>query len=120
MSEAATQFPVVWKTSREVASRLLGIGGQPIFERTVALAQNLAAERRWPLKTIRIEFYQDPEIVWEYLLIVLVFDCGSVKAESLWDEFLNATEIIEQGLDEEELDLFVKTISYEFECSSQL
>ena len=84
------------------------------------MAQNLADELHWPLKTIRVEFYQDPEIVWKYLLIVLEFDCGMVKAERLWDEFLSATETIERELDERELDLFITMINYEFECNPQL
>ena len=90
------------------------------MERTLALAQDLAADRQWPLKSIRVEFYQDPEIVWEYLLLILVFDCDPLKAEKLWDEFLDATEIVERELDEQEIHLFIKTISYEFESSPQL
>lgn len=107
----------MWKTTHEVAHRLLGKTGLPLLERTLDLARNLAAERQWPLKSIKVTHYEDPEIVWEYLLLVLVFDSGPAKAEKLWDEFLNATEIIERGLDEEELDQFIRLIDFEFESN---
>ena len=120
MGEAATRIPVVWKTTQEVANRLLGKSGRPLLERTLKFAGDLAAEREWPLKSVKVAHYEDPEIVWEYLLLVLVFDCGPVKAEKLWDEFLNATEIIEQQLNEQEYDLFIRAIYYEFESNPYL
>ena len=119
MSETAAQIPVVWKTTQEVVSRLLGENGRLILEGTLALAQDLAFERQWPLERIRVEFYQDPEVVWDYLLLVLVFDCEPRKAERLWDEFVDGTEKIELKLNEQEIELFIKKINYEFECSPQ-
>lgn len=117
MAEATTKVPVVWETSQEVADRLLGKTGRPLLERTLDLAHSLAAERKWPLRSIKVTHYEDPEVVWEYLLLVLVFDSSPVKAERLWDEFLNATEIIEGELDEEELDQFIKLLDFEFESN---
>ena len=117
MVEAKAQIPIVWKTTTAVADRLLGKAGRPLLERTLEFASQLAAERQWPLTGIKVTHYEDPEIVWEYLLLVLVFDCGPVKAERLWDEFLNATEIIERELNEQDYDLFIRAICYEFECS---
>ena len=120
MAEATAQVPVLWETTQEVADRLLGKAGRPLLERTLYLAHSLAAERKWPLSSIKVTHYEDPEIVWEYLLLVLVFDSSPVKAERLWEEFLNATEIIERGLDDEELRQFIKLINYEFECNPKL
>ena len=115
MAETTTQIPIVWKTTHEVADRLLGKTGRPLLERTLALARNLAAERKWPLKSIRVEFYQDPEVVWEYLLLALVFDCNLVKAERLWDEYLEAIENMYQELKTSEQGIFANMIDYEFE-----
>ena len=117
MAEATTKVPVVWETTQEVADRLLGEAGRPLLERTLDLAHSLAAERKWPLKSIKVTHYEDPEIAWEYLLLVLVFDSSPVKAERLWDEFLNATEIIERGLNEQELDQFIRFLDFEFESN---
>ena len=120
MSEVTTHIPVLWKTTREAANRALGENGLPILDQTLSLAKSLAIERKWPLQSIRIELYQDPEVAWEYLLLVLAFDCEPFWAERLWEEFLDATKVIEQGLNEQRLDLFIKTIGYEFECNPQL
>ena len=117
MVEATTQIPVLWETTQEVADRLLGKSGRPLLERTLELARNLAIERNWPLKSVKVTHYEDPEVVWEYLLLVLVFDCGPEKAMRLWDEFLNATEIIERELNEQEYNLFIRMIDYEPECN---
>lgn len=117
MSDIATRIPVIWETTEAVADRLLGKTGRPLLEQALKLADNLAAERRWPLKKIKVTHYEDPEIVWEYLLLVLVFDSGPVKADKLWEEFVNATETIERGLNEQERDFFIRAINYEFECN---
>ena len=118
MVEATTQIPVLWETTQEVADRLLGKSGRPLLERTLELARNLAAERNWPLKSVKVTHYEDPEVVWEYLLLVLVFDCGPEKAMRLWDEYLNAIEeAIEdmyQGLNASERAIFANMIDYEF------
>ena len=118
MVEATTQIPVLWETTQEVADRLLGKSGRPLLERTLDLARNLAAERKWPLKCVKVTHYEDPEVVWEYLLLVLVFDCGPEKAMRLWDEYLNAIEeAIEdmyQGLNASERAIFANMIDYEF------
>ena len=117
MTQATARIPVVWETTPAVADRLLGRSGRPLLEQTLSLAKNLAVERKWPLVKIRVELYQDPEIAWEYLLLVLVLDCDPRKAEMLWDEYLDATKLIEQQLNEQELDIFIKMIDYEFECN---
>ena len=119
MTQAKAKIPVVWETTSEEIGRLLG-NSSGLLDRTIALANDLTIARKWPLNRIRVEIYQDPEIVWEHLLVILVFDCGSVRAERLWDEFLDATQIIELELNERELDLFIRMISYEFECNPQL
>lgn len=117
MAETTTQIPVLWETTEEVADRLLGETGRPLLERTLEFVGGLASERKWPLTGVKVTHYEDPEVDWEYLLLVLVFDCGPVKAERLWDEFLTATEIIERELNEQEYDLFIRMIDYEFESN---
>lgn len=118
MAETTTQIPVQWETSHKIANRLLGATGRPLLERTLTLAQNIAAERNWPLKNIKVTHYQDPEVVWEYLLLVLVFDGSQVESENLWDEYLQvmeeAVEVVYQGLNASERVIFANMIDYEF------
>ena len=124
MTETTTQIPVVWETTQEVANRLLGKTGRPLLERTLEFVGALAAEREWPLKSIKVTHYEDPEVVWEYLLLVLVLDGSRVKYEHLWDEYLSATEeAIEemyQGLNASERVIFATMIDYEFESNPQV
>ena len=117
MAETATHIPVVWKTTHKIANRLLGETGRPLLERTLALTQHIAAERDWPLKSIKVTHYQDPEVLWEYLLLVLVFDGSQVESENLWVEFLEvmeeAIEDVYQGLNASERVIFANMIDYE-------
>ena len=116
MTQATARIPVVWEATPKEVDRLLG-KCSVLLDRSIALANDLTWAGRWPLKEIRVEIYQDPEITWEYLILTLVFACGPERAEQLWDEFLNATKPIEQKLNEQELDTFIKMIDYEFECN---
>ena len=117
-AETTKQIPVVWKTTHKIANRLLGETGRPLLEGTLALTQHIAAERNWPLKSIKVTHYQDPEVVWEYLLLVLVFDGSQVESENLWDKYLEvmeeAIEDVYQGLDTLERVIFANMIDYEF------
>lgn len=118
MAETMTHIPVVWKTTHKTANRLLGETGRPLLERTLALTQHIAAECNWPLKSIKVTHYQDPEVVWEYLLLVLVFDGSQIESENLWDEYLQvmeeAIEDVYQGLNASEQVIFANMIDYEF------
>ena len=118
MAETTTHIPVLWKTTHKIANRLLGETGLPLLERTLALAQHIAAERSWPLKGINVTHYQDPEVAWEYLLLVLVFDGSRVESENLWNEYLEvmeeAIEDVYQGLNASERVIFANMIDYEF------
>ena len=89
-----------------------------MWDDTLALARNLAAERQWPLKRIKVELEQDEEVDWEYLILVLVFDCNQANAEKLGKEFLNALDVIDQGLSKQEKHTFIKATHYEFESNS--
>ena len=118
MAETISKIPVVWETTQSEADHLLGTTGRLLLEQTLSLAGRLAAERKWPLSRVRVQLYQDPEIEWEYLLLVLVFDCGPDKAEKLWDEYLHESQQqIGSQLNKQDLDFFIKMIDYEFECN---
>ena len=115
MTDTATQIPIDWKTPQTTADRLLGKKLRPLWDDTLALTQNLASERQWPLKRILVELEQDDEIDWEYLVLVLVFDCSRAKAEKLRDEFLNALNAIDRHLNEPEKSKFTQATHYEFD-----
>ena len=75
MAQAVSTIPIVWKTKQSVADRLLGEVGRPLFDQLLAKSQTIAAKRRWPLQKIKVDYYQDPEVDWEYMILTLDFDC---------------------------------------------
>ena len=62
--------PIVWKTTKATADRLLGHEGRPLLDKAIHLAKDVAAKRKWPLKRIKVEYYEDPEVAgWHYLML---------------------------------------------------
>ena len=112
---AATRIPVVWKTKKSVADRLLGEAARSLLDDVLVLAQTTAAKRRWPLQKLKVEHYQDPEIVWEYMLVTLDFDCPRPKAYRLFSNFLKEIVAVEEGLEDEAREIFMKSIWFDLE-----
>ena len=54
--------PVVWKTTKATADRLLGKSGRPVLDNAISIANEVAARRKWPLKRLKVEYYEDPEV----------------------------------------------------------
>lgn len=119
MPKAATKIPVVWKTRKSVAHRLLGEAGVPLLDQLLAETQGVAKKRRWPLQEIKVDHYEDPEEDWEYMLLILDFDCPQPKALKLWTNYLNQiVSGMEEGLESDAKDIFTKKIYYDFESGS--
>ena len=117
MAQATTKIPIVWKTKKSVADRLMGEVGRPLLDQLLAETQKLAAKRRWPLQKIIVEYYQDPEEDWEYMVITLGFDCPRPKAHKLWVNYLKAVKAMRQGLGDMANDILLKKIHYDFESA---
>ena len=114
---AADKIPVEWKTKDSVVDRLLGDAGRPLLNKLLEQIKHTAAQRQWPVKAIKVEHYQDPEIDWEYLLLVIDFDCPYEKAESLWRLCLETViDDMRCNLKEPMKNLFSDMIHYEFEA----
>ena len=115
---AVGEIPVDWKVKESVVERLLSEAGRPLLNQVLEQIKHTAAQCQWPLKTIRVEYYQDPEVEWEYLLLVTDFDCPYEKAESLWRTCLvTVVGEMRRNLKEPLKDLFSDKIHYEFESN---
>ncbi len=57
----AAEIPIDWKTKPSVVDRLLGHTGRPLLNQLLEQIKQTAEQRQWPLKTIKIDHYQDPE-----------------------------------------------------------
>ena len=108
--------PVVWKTTQAKANRLLGKQGRPLLDKVIDLAKEFAGKRKWPLKRIKVEYYEDPEVAgWHYLIVVLVFMAPPAKAYQLYKEFLQDVGNVQNGLKPRPRLLFLEKIHYDFE-----
>lgn len=109
-------IPIDWQTKPAVVDRLLGDTGRPLLNQLLERISQTAAQRQWPLKEIRVEHYQDPEVDWEYLLLVMDFNCAYEEADVLWGICLKTVVgEMRRNLQEPLKDLFSDMIHYEFE-----
>ena len=116
MLSTTSPIPINCQTKPAVVDRLLGNTGRPLLNQLLERISQTAAQRQWPLKEIRIEHYQDPEVDWEYLLLVMDFNCPYEEADVLWDICLKTVVgEMRRNLQEPLKDLFSDMIHYEFE-----
>ena len=100
--------PIVWKTTKATADRLLGHEGRPLLDKAINLAKDVAAKRKWPLKQIKVQRYQDLEYPdWENLEVVLVFDCPGPRARKLWLRYLREVDQLQHSMDHETVERFI-------------
>ena len=115
---AADEIPVEWKAKPSVVDSLLGDVGRPLLNQLLERLRQTAGQRQWPLKAIKVEHYQDPEIDWQYLLLVMDFDCPYDQAEAIWESCLEiVVGEMSRNLDEPLKDRFGDMIHYEFESN---
>ena len=117
--ETAKQIPAVWITDPAVADRLLGAEGRHLLDDVVDNIREAALENQWPLTKIDIDYHQDMEFEWwEYLLLVLHFDCPWEEARDYWVTCLQTVvKPMQDNLPPEEKELFIKTMHRDFRSS---
>ena len=116
MHSTTAPIPIDWQIKPAVVARLLGDTGRPLLNQLLERISQTATQRQWPLKEIRIEHYQDPEVDWEYLLLVMDFNCLYEEADVLWGMCLKTVVgEMRRNLQEPLKDLFSDMIHYEFE-----
>ena len=116
----ASKIPIMWKTRQATVDRLLGDEGRLLLEQWLEHTRQIAEEREWPLKGIEVEYYQDEEFIdWEYILLVMDFDCPSEKAGKIfWEEYIKGVVGEKQKeLMGPEKEIFATMIHYEIESN---
>ena len=120
MVETAKQIPAVWVTDPAVADRLLGAEGRHLLDEVLENIRQAAPQNGWPLTQIDIDYHQDLEFEdWEYLLLVLYFDCPWGEAKEYWGDCLDTViDPLQRKLGGPLKKLFIGKLSYEFDSSS--
>lgn len=115
----ASEIQVIWETERATVDRLLGDVGLPILFRLLEQTQQVAIDRRWPLTKITVQHYQDPEEDWEYLLLLMDFDCPRMQAKAFfWDDYIRTfVKNISKELEIYEQDILSRMIHFELESN---
>ena len=116
MNKLETEIPVVWKTKHDVALRLMGTVGCRLLDQLIEETKKVAVKNKWKLNKIEVDYYDDPEVDWEYMMVVLDFGCPRAQAEPLfWDGFLkNVVGSIDKELVDVAKDIFLTKIHYDF------
>ena len=119
-AEIAKLIPSVWITKPAVADRLLGARGRHLLDEVIDRIRQAAIENQWPLTKIEIDYHQDMEFEWwEYLLLVLHFDCHWEEAQQHCDDCLDqVVDPFQRELGPLAKHLFIGKISYGFDSSS--
>ena len=89
-----------------------------MLEQWLEHTRQVAAEREWPLKRIKVEYYQDEEFIdWEYILLVMDFDCARKEAGKIfWEDYIRGiVKVKQEELTGPEKDIFAAMIHYELE-----
>ena len=116
----ALEIPIRWRTKRTTADRLLGDGGRLMLDQWLEHTRQVASERGWPLKRIMVEHYRDDEIWdWEYILLIMDFDCPRTEAKKLfWECYIKEIVATRQNeLMGAEKEIFATMIHYELESN---
>jgi hypothetical protein len=109
-----SHVPVVWKTSRAEADRLLGKVGIPVLDEVVELLQQFAKENNWPLKQINIRYHQDMELAdWEDIYVEPVLELPFEEADECLFSFLDRVDVFQKELGEAELEIFIKAVEFD-------
>jgi hypothetical protein len=109
-----SHVPVVWKTSRAEADRLLGKVGIPVLDEVVELLQQFAKENNWPLKQINIRYHQDMEFAdWEDIYVEPVLELPFEEADERLGSFLDRVDVFQKELGEAELKIFTKAVWFD-------
>ncbi len=117
MNKLETEIPVVWKTKHDVALRLMGTVGCRLLDQLIEETKKVAVKNKWKLNKIEVDYYDDPEVDWEYMMMVLDFGCPEAEAGPLfWDGFLkNVVGSIDNELVDVAKDIFLTKIHYDFD-----
>ena len=117
MNKSGAEIPVVWRTKQDVALQLMGTVGCRLLDQLIEETKKMAAKDQWELNKIEVDYYDDPEVDWEYMMVILDFGCPQAEAEPLfWDGFLkNVVGFIDQELVGVAKDIFLTKIHYDFD-----
>ena len=115
VNKSEAEIPVVWKTKPDVALRLMGTVGCRLLDQLIEETKKMAVKDKWDLNKIEVDYYDDPEVDWEYMMVVLDFGCPRAQAHKLWLSHLEFVKSIEDRLSGVAREIMLTKVHYDFE-----
>lgn len=104
---------VVYK-KQEAIEALLGDRGKHVLRRVIDLMEDTSREQNWPLTHVEVSPIEDAEVEsWQYILIVLVFDCDFEVADEYLHNFYHELDSLIDAVNSEEQDILQRKLFFD-------
>jgi|GEM_PF-1550568 hypothetical protein len=105
--------------NQELVETLLGSQGKYVLEQVLRVVKDLALKMDWPLDRVEIRYIRDPEVEdWEYILLLLVFNCDFDTADRHLNELYNEIDVLTGKLSHEEQEALRRMIFFDIETKA--
>lgn len=102
--------------NKELVENLLGIQGKRLLEKMINVIRTSMTELDWPLAGVEIRHVRDVEVEdWEYILLLLVFNCDFNTADKNLHELYNRIDTLTRELHNEEREILQRMIFFDIE-----
>lgn len=104
---------VVYKKQKTIEA-LLGDRGKHVLQRVIGLIEDASQEQSWPLTHVEVTPIEDAEVEnWQYILIVLVFDCDFEVADDYLHNFYYELDSLLDAVSSEEQDILQRELFFD-------
>lgn len=95
---------------------LLGTRGERVLRQVLDIIKTSAESLGWPLVKVEVRHTRDPEVKdWEYVLLVLVFNCSFDTADKHLHEFYDYLDNLTRRLNDEEREILWRLLFFDIE-----
>lgn len=99
---------------RASVDALLGDKGRLLLANVIDLAEDASLKQNWPLNHVEVIYVEDAEVEnWQYVLILLVFDCYFEGADEYLYNFYEELDTLADALDSEEQDILQRKLFFD-------
>ena len=116
-STAIPKTEIVYKSPESVEA-LLGDEGKHVLEKVIGLIENASQKQDWPLTRVEVNHVEDAQVEnWQYVLIVLIFDCNFDAADEYLHNFYEQLDSLTDVLGNEEQNILQRKLFFDVETT---
>lgn len=99
---------------RASVDALLGNKGRRLLADVIDLAEDASLKQNWPLNHMEVIYVEDAEVEnWQYVLIILVFDCDFKGSDEYLHNFYEELDSLANALDSEKQDILQRKLFFD-------